>query len=185
NRVATDIGEKTISSNGFDNSGLDILSGGTLEKNISFLLVPSSDETGAFHFESVNVRFDNLFHSPWLNVKVGKFELDSFISEKRTVTLSASGGPYQLFHFIPSMTSTFSASWETTNSAPNGWATRSTTVHGCRQPSLVQPMETWTCPTDRTPTPHSSPAAKLLAQENSAWSASADTRWWVSPQLPT
>jgi hypothetical protein len=47
------------------------------------------------------VRFDNLFHSPWLNVKVGKFELDSFISEKRTLTLSGSGGEYQLFHFIP------------------------------------------------------------------------------------
>src|SRR5205807_1985223 len=60
-----------------------------------------SDETGAFHFESANVRFDNLFHSPWLNVKMGKFELDSFISEKRTLTLSASGGGYQLYHFIP------------------------------------------------------------------------------------
>ena len=34
-------------------------------------------------------------------MKVGKFELDSFISEKRTLTLSASGGGYQLFHFIP------------------------------------------------------------------------------------
>jgi len=74
---------------------------GTLENNISFLLVPSSDETGAFHFESANVRFDNLFHSPWLNVKLGKFELDSFISEKRGLTLSGSGGGYQLFHFIP------------------------------------------------------------------------------------
>jgi hypothetical protein len=90
-----------LATTGFNLSGLDILTGGTLEKNISFLLVPSSDENGAFHFESVNVRFDNLFHSPWLNVKVGKFELDSFISEKRTVTLSGSGGPYQLFHFIP------------------------------------------------------------------------------------
>jgi hypothetical protein len=63
--------------------------------------VPSADEFGAFHFESVNVRFDNLLKSPWLNVKVGKFELDSFISEKRTLTLSANGGAYQLFHFIP------------------------------------------------------------------------------------
>jgi hypothetical protein len=90
-----------ITNTGFNLSGLDILTGGTLEKNVSFLLVPSADENGAFHFESVNVRFDNLFHSPWLNVKVGKFELDSFISEKRTLTLSGSGGAYQLFHFIP------------------------------------------------------------------------------------
>jgi hypothetical protein len=105
NKVAVDTangtGETKITTTGFNLSGLDILTGGTLENNISFLLVPSSDETGAFHFESVNVRFDNLFHSPWLNVKMGKFELDSFISEKRTMTLSASGGEYQLFHFIP------------------------------------------------------------------------------------
>jgi hypothetical protein len=101
NRVATDIGEQTISSNGFDNSGLDILSGGTLEKNISFLLVPSADETGAFHFESVWVRLDNLFKKPWLNLKFGKFELDNFISEKRILNLSANGGSYQLYHFVP------------------------------------------------------------------------------------
>ena len=103
NKIAADTatGEAKLTTTGFNLSGLDILTGGTLEKNVSFLLVPSSDETGAFHFESVNVRFDNLFHSPWLNVKVGKFELDSFISEKRTLTLSGSGGAYQLFHFIP------------------------------------------------------------------------------------
>lgn len=103
NKIVADTptGVAGIATTGFNLSGLDILTGGTLEKNISFLLVPSSDETGAFHFESANVRFDNLFHSPWLNVKVGKFELDSFISEKRTLTLSASGGAYQLFHFIP------------------------------------------------------------------------------------
>ena len=90
-----------ISSSGFDNSGLDILTGGTLEKNITFLLVPSSDETGAFHFESVNVRFDNLFHSPWLNLKVGKFELDNIVSEKRVITLSSFGGSFNMYHFIP------------------------------------------------------------------------------------
>ena len=103
-KVAVDsapTGEQRMTTTGFNLSGLDILTGGTLEKNISFLLVPSADETGAFHFESVNVRFDNLLKSPWLNVKVGKFELDSFISEKRTLTLSANGGAYQLFHFIP------------------------------------------------------------------------------------
>jgi hypothetical protein len=94
-------GEQRMTTTGFNLSGLDILTGGTLEKNISFLLVPSADETGAFHFESVNVRFDNLLKSPWLNLRVGKFELDSFISEKRTLTLSANGGAFQLFHYIP------------------------------------------------------------------------------------
>jgi hypothetical protein len=92
---------RRISSSGFDLTGLDILTGGTLEKNISFLLVPSSDETGAFHFESVNVRLDNLFHSPWLNLKFGKFELDNIVSEKRVITLSSYGGSFNLYHFIP------------------------------------------------------------------------------------
>jgi hypothetical protein len=86
---------------GFDYGGLDILTAGTLEKNISFQLIPASDETGAFHIEAVNARFDNLFHSPWLNLKMGKFELDNIVSEKRGLTLSGSGGPYQIYHFIP------------------------------------------------------------------------------------
>ena len=67
NKVAVDsapTGEQKITTTGFNLGGLDILTGGTLEKNFSFQLVPSSDETGAFHFEAVNVRFDNLFHSP-------------------------------------------------------------------------------------------------------------------------
>ena len=58
NKVAVDQpngsqAEQNVTENGFDLSGLDILSGGTLFKNISLLLVPSSDNTGAFHFESV------------------------------------------------------------------------------------------------------------------------------------
>ena len=93
--------ERQLTIHGFDNSGLDILTAGTLEKNVSFLLVPSSDEIGAFHMESANVRLDNLLRSPWLNVKMGKFELDNLISEKRTLTLSGQGGAFQMYHFIP------------------------------------------------------------------------------------
>jgi hypothetical protein len=90
-----------LTYSGFDYGGLDILTAGTLDKNISFQLIPASDETGAFHIEAVNVRLDNLFHSPWLNFKLGKFELDNLVSEKRSLTLSVSGGPYQTYHFIP------------------------------------------------------------------------------------
>ncbi len=39
--------------------------------------------------------------SPWLNVKLGKFELDNLLSEKRILTLTGNGGIYQLYHFIP------------------------------------------------------------------------------------
>jgi hypothetical protein len=82
-------------------SGLDFHTAGTLEKNISFYLLPSSDSTGAFHFEQVFVRLDNIGHSPWLNVKLGRFELDNLLSEKRILTLTGNGGIYQTYHFIP------------------------------------------------------------------------------------
>lgn len=93
--------EQKLMVHGFDLSGLDILTAGTLYNNISFLLVPSSDNTGGFHFESAWVRFDNLLKSPWLNIKFGKFELDNVISEKRIENLSNNGGFYNLYHFVP------------------------------------------------------------------------------------
>ena len=90
-----------ITSSGFDLSGLDFHTGGTLEKNISFYVLPSSDSTAAFHFETVMARLDNVFGSPWLNLKLGRFELDNLLSEKRILTLTANGGIYQLYHFRP------------------------------------------------------------------------------------
>ena len=90
-----------VTSSGFDLSGLDFHTGGTLEKNISFYLLPSSDPTGAFHFEQVFVRLDNIFHSSWFNIKLGRFELDNLLSEKRILTLTGNGGIYQTYHFIP------------------------------------------------------------------------------------
>ena len=104
-KVAVDSGdgqvEKRVTSTGFDLSGLDLHTGGTLEKNFSFFLLPSSDPAGSFHFETVMARLANLGGSPWLNVKLGKFELDNLLSEKRILTLTGNGGIYQLYHFIP------------------------------------------------------------------------------------
>ena len=90
-----------VTTSGFDLSGLDFHTGGTLEKNFSFYVLPSSDSTASFHFETVMARLDNLFGSPWLNIKLGKFELDNLLSEKRILTLTGNGGIYQLYHFIP------------------------------------------------------------------------------------
>jgi hypothetical protein len=90
-----------VTSSGFDLSGLDFHTGGTLEKNISFYVLPSSNSTATFHFETAMARFDNAFGSPWLNLKLGKFELDNLLSEKRILTLTANGGIYQLYHFLP------------------------------------------------------------------------------------
>jgi len=104
NKVAVDQssnGEAKITSSGFDLSGLDFHTGGTLEKNFSFYVLPSSDATASFHFETVMARLDNISGSPWFNVKLGKFELDNLLSEKRILTLTANGGIYQLYHFSP------------------------------------------------------------------------------------
>jgi hypothetical protein len=90
-----------VLQHGFDLSGMDLWTAGTLFKDISFSLLPSSDSTGAFHFENAFVRFDNLLKSRWVNLKFGKFELDNLISEKRFLFLSANGGLYQSYHFVP------------------------------------------------------------------------------------
>src|ERR1700730_15978663 len=93
--------ESRITTTGFDWTGLDFHAAGTLAKNISFYVLPSSDNTGAFHFESVWGRLDNLFGSSWFNVKMGKFELDNLLSEKRILTLTSVAGTYANYHFQP------------------------------------------------------------------------------------
>lgn len=99
--VVTGAVQTRLETSGFDLSGLDFHTGGTLEKNISFYVLPSSDPTSAFHFETVMARLDNIFGTPWLNLKLGRFELDNLLSEKRILTLTGNGGIYQLYHFIP------------------------------------------------------------------------------------
>lgn len=91
--------EKTVTSHGFDLSGIDLWTAGTLWKNVSFVLLMSADNQGSFGFEAMHVRFDNLGNSPWLNLKVGKFELDNLVSEKRFLFLSDNGGSYATYHF--------------------------------------------------------------------------------------
>lgn len=104
----TTTAERTLTQSGFDLSGIDFLMLGTLYKNITFGLVPTLDPDGTAGIETAFVRFDNLGGSPWANVKLGKFELDNLLSEKRIVTLSNNGGQYQSYHFIPlSDTTTF------------------------------------------------------------------------------
>jgi hypothetical protein len=93
--------EQQVKTSGFDLSGIDIWAAGTFAKNVSFVVLPSSDSNANFHFESVWVRFDNLANSRWLNLKFGKFELDTPVSEKRFLTLSSNGGFYQNYHFTP------------------------------------------------------------------------------------
>jgi hypothetical protein len=96
---AFDTGNGTFTQSGFDLSGMDLWSAGTLYKNISFVLLPSSDPTAVWHFEAAFIRFDNLKGTPWLNLRFGRFEMDNLISEKRFLFLSDNGGLYQIYHF--------------------------------------------------------------------------------------
>ena len=132
--------EQRITSSGFDISGLDFHTGGTLEKNFSFYVLPSSDNTASFHFETVMARLDNLFGSPWMNIKLGKFELDNLLSEKRVLTLTGNGGIYQLYHFIRLAITTSLAKWETTNWALSLWVTPPMTARGTPLPCSAVPM---------------------------------------------
>jgi len=110
NRAATDIipqnpasgqVESLIVNSGFNISGLNIWTAGTLYKNISFAVQPALDNNGKFHLLTYFIRFDNLLDSSWLNLKMGKFELDTLISEERELTLSETGGFYRSYHFSP------------------------------------------------------------------------------------
>src|ERR1700721_3039950 len=97
-----------VNQSGFDLSGMDLWSAGTLYKNISFVLLPSSDSTAVWHFEAAWIRFDNLKNNRWLNVRFGRFELDNLISEKRFLFLSNNGGIYQIYHFnVPGSSNNF------------------------------------------------------------------------------
>lgn len=93
--------ERTITQASFDISGADLLMLGTLYKNITFGFVPTIADGEGVGIETAFVRFDNLFQSRWANLKIGKFELDNMLSEKRVMTLSSNGAFYQSYHFLP------------------------------------------------------------------------------------
>jgi hypothetical protein len=101
---------QNVTTHGFDFGGLDIWTAGTLYKDISFSVLPSSDSSGSFHFENVFVRFDNLLGNRWVNVRFGKFELDNLVSEKRMLFLSNNGGFYHVYHYLPFREAQFRAS---------------------------------------------------------------------------
>ena len=64
--------EGQVTTHGFDWSGLDFHTAGTLAKNFSFYVLPSSDNTASFHFESVWARVDNILGSSWLKHQDGQ-----------------------------------------------------------------------------------------------------------------
>ncbi len=96
----TDSGTKTLGNGGIATIGIDLLTGGTLGKDMSFLVVPAgfTSEDGV-SLESAWARFDNLLGSSWANLKVGKHEVDLPRSSHRPWNLSSTG--YLIYGFHP------------------------------------------------------------------------------------
>jgi hypothetical protein len=88
----------TVTTSGVDISSIDLVSAGTLYKDVSFFSQPFLNNGGVF-LAQMFIRFDNLLGSRWLNVKLGKFELDTPISEERSLTIDNTGGSYYTYHF--------------------------------------------------------------------------------------
>jgi hypothetical protein len=89
--VTSDNGPITVTTGGVPQPpGVDVLSAGTIAKDISFLLILTgfSPSDGQAFAESAWVRVDNLGGSRWANLKVGKFEVDLPASAHRGVPLT-------------------------------------------------------------------------------------------------
>lgn len=92
--------EASVTQSGFDLGGVDMITAGTLYKNISFFVQPFIGNSSIF-LNQAWARLDNLAGSHWLNVKVGKFELDEPISVGRSLMLNNTGGLYYNYFFTP------------------------------------------------------------------------------------
>lgn len=92
--------ESTLTSSGFDTTSIDLVAAGTLAKNISFFVQDFIGDGSTTLYQSF-VRFDNLLGSPWLNLKVGKFDLDMPVSQERILTQSTIGSSYYNYFFKP------------------------------------------------------------------------------------
>lgn len=92
--------ESRVTTSGFDLGGLDVITAGTLYKNISFFIQPFIGNN-SISLVQAWARFDNLAGSRWLNLKMGKFELDEPISQERSLTLNNTGGLYYNYLFTP------------------------------------------------------------------------------------
>ena len=87
-------------------AGLDILTAGTLGKQISFLVVYTpglgsasfGTEPADGDLESAFVGFHRLFGTPFLNVRVGKHAPDLPVDEHRIISLTQG---YNIYHFHP------------------------------------------------------------------------------------
>jgi len=85
----------TTTTGGVPAPGMDLLTGGVIARDLSYLVVVAgflADEPAGI--ESAWARVSNLGGTSWLNVKLGKFELDLPASSHRPVTLTSGYAAY-------------------------------------------------------------------------------------------
>jgi len=92
--------ESSVTTSGFDLGGVDMITAGTLYNNVSFFVQPFISNN-SINVSQAWARLDNLAGSRWLNLKMGKFELDEPISQERSLTLNNTGGLYYSYFFTP------------------------------------------------------------------------------------
>jgi len=90
-------------TSGFGSFGMDFLSAGTLDRDISYLIVPTGEFSNlggaaTFSLESAWIRIDNIMENPMLNFKIGKGDLDIPFSIHRSLTILS---PYLIYTYSP------------------------------------------------------------------------------------
>jgi len=98
--AASGLVESSVTTSGFDLGGLNVITAGTLYKNISFFIQPFIGNS-SINLAQAWARLDNVAGSHWLNLKMGRFELDEPISQERSLTLNNTGAAYYTYFFTP------------------------------------------------------------------------------------
>jgi hypothetical protein len=100
NNQETDQGKKTIKTGGIADGAMDLLIGGNLNDNVSYLVVPTGFASdGVVNLESYWIYFTRLFfNSDWFNVRIGKHEVDLPVSAHRSINLT---NPYLVYGYHP------------------------------------------------------------------------------------
>jgi hypothetical protein len=92
--------ESSVTTSGFDLDGLNVITAGTLYQNVSMFIQPFIGNS-SINLSQAWARLDNLAGSHWLNLKLGRFELDEPISQERSLTLNNTGAEYYTYFFTP------------------------------------------------------------------------------------
>src|SRR5258706_1983570 len=95
----TDQSNKTLKSGGIADASMALLTAGTLTKDISFLVVPTGFASdGAVSLESYWASFSRVLGTDWLNIRIGKHEVDLPASPHRGISLASS---YLVYDYHP------------------------------------------------------------------------------------